>query len=70
MMINLSAVQLERDGLRSTMSAVLWDYSLKSEDVSLEVTENALMRMGSPSVRRNISTGHCVCTRFSGAPLG
>ena len=43
-MINLSAVQLERDGLRQTMSSVLWDCSLKAEDVSLEVTENALMR--------------------------
>jgi diguanylate cyclase (GGDEF)-like protein len=50
MMINLSAVQLERDGLRSTVSAALWDYNLKSKDVSLEVTESALMRNESRAI--------------------
>jgi diguanylate cyclase (GGDEF)-like protein len=50
MMINLSAVQLERDGLRSTMSSVLWDFDLKAQDVSLEVTENALMRNESRAI--------------------
>lgn len=44
MMINLSAYQLERDGLRGTISAALWDHDLRADDVSLEVTESALMR--------------------------
>lgn len=43
MMVNLSARQIDCEGLREMVTAALWDADLTPSDVSLEVTESALM---------------------------
>ncbi len=44
MMVNVSARQIESDGLREMVTKALWDTDLSPSDVTLEVTEGILMR--------------------------
>ena len=44
MMVNVSARQIESDGLREMVTKALWDTNLSPSDVTLEVTEGILMR--------------------------
>ena len=44
MMVNLSSCQIDADGLREKVTAALWDTTLHPRDLSLEVTESAIMK--------------------------
>ena len=44
MMVNVSARQIDSDGLREMVTKALWDTNLSPSDVTLEVTEGILMR--------------------------
>jgi diguanylate cyclase (GGDEF)-like protein len=42
--VNLSAHQIDEEGLRRLISSALWDTGLDAGDLELEITESALMR--------------------------
>jgi diguanylate cyclase (GGDEF)-like protein len=44
MSVNLSAHQIDEEGLRALVSKALWDTGLAPSDLELEITESALMR--------------------------
>jgi len=51
MSVNLSAHQIDEEGLRGLVARALWDTGLEPSDLELEITESALMRDEEVAVR-------------------